>query len=61
MGAMFRTQGSWLVLVDGFGPRSAADFPLGFTLVGSHSETRDGLEMDVFPLLLIEETCPVCC
>ena len=37
MGALFKNQGPWLVLVGGFGPRSALDFRLGFTLVGFHS------------------------
>ena len=37
MGALFKNHGSWLVLVAGFGLRSALDFRLGLTLVGFHS------------------------
>ena len=42
MGALFKSHGAWSVLVGGFGPRSALDFWLGFTLVGSHSAPWEG-------------------
>ena len=42
MGALFKNQGPWLVLVGGFGPRLALDFRLGFTLVGFHSAPWEG-------------------
>ena len=42
MGALFKNQGPWLVLVGGFGPRLTVDFWLGFTLVGFHSAPREG-------------------
>ena len=42
MGALFKSREPWLVLVEGFGPRSDLDFWLGFTLVGFHSAPRVG-------------------